>query len=424
MSMCHSFPAAMWLGRLCVVAALSVVVTTAATATATAANGVLLATPVLGPTELVRNSTGTFNCGQTSGTLYRNLDIPDLPARAWFANDSTTSPTTLLSSWAASRLDHGPSLDNLHRDCRVVFNSSWNTDPSFFDDRTWLDAPYFAAGGQGVKTVYALAHMEFHGWTDAHPKMCNNKTNPEPQYCWYNAVVLLKSVDGGQTFSHARPPPEHLVAAAPYVYTPSTPSLGYGDMSNVIEHNGYLYAFIHARRDVGAVRAGACLMRTAVSNFSDPASWRAWGGESRGFAVRFINPYREKPDDPAEHACVPVPSMSFLPLALAFNTFYGRFMATGEGQYVDPGTKQRSVGYQIALSDDLVHWDPPTLLRVKGPSDNYAAILDDTASRGFGRNIDRVAKDSGYLYFTQTTREGCSLPFGCRNIYRQGIEFQ
>ena len=73
-------------------------------------------------------------------------------------------------------------------------------------------------------------------------------SNPEPELCWYNAVVLLKSTNGGNDFVHARPPPHHLVAAVPYRYSTGSDAdehgpnvgMGYGDLSNVF-HRTQMY---------------------------------------------------------------------------------------------------------------------------------------------------------------------------------------
>lgn len=374
------------------------------------------------------------NCGATT-TPSRDLDIPDCPARAWLNPTPITStasiPTpngggsgsgvTLLATWAEARLDRGPTLGNVTHECRAVWNSSWDTDPAMYDDRTWLDSPYVVPGSA---TIYALAHMEYHGWSDVTPHNCANSSNPEPQYCWYNAVVLLKSVDGGQSFQHALPPPQHLVAAAPYRYSPTTPALGYGDMSNMLRGpDGLIYAFIHARRDVGAVRAGACLMRTAEAQLGDPRSWRAWDGQA--FNISFVNPYTQAVPDPARHACTPLATMPFLPLAVAYNTYYRRYMATGEGPLLlANGT--RILAFQFALSEDLIHWAAPVLIRpmLHSPqvSDNYAAVLDPSAVSPAQPNFDIVGRASGFLYFTRST-QCAALPFRCRSLFRQSIVF-
>ena len=187
----------------------------------------------LGPVELVRNSS-LVNCGPstlppvTPGPYKPqrlNLDIPDEPCRAW---KDAKGVVTMVATHTDARLDHGPSLSGLNHVCKPVFNSTWNPDPSAYDDRTWLMSPWLP--NTSASTIYALSHMEFHGWSDTpgHQRCINRSTGApvqpskhhhiEPSLCWFNAIVLLKSVDGGMTFSHALPPPHHMVAAAPYQY--------------------------------------------------------------------------------------------------------------------------------------------------------------------------------------------------------------
>ena len=188
---------------------------------------------VLGPVELVRNSS-LVNCGPSIlppvppgpyKPQRHNLDIPDEPCRAW---KDATGAVTMVATHTDARLDHGTSLSTLNHVCRPVFNSTWNPDPSAYDDRTWLMSPWLP--NTSASTIYALSHMEFHGWTDTpgHQRCLNRTTglpiqpskhhHIEPSFCWYNAIVLLKSVDGGVTFDHALPPPHHMVASAPYRY--------------------------------------------------------------------------------------------------------------------------------------------------------------------------------------------------------------
>jgi hypothetical protein len=239
-------------------------------------------TVMLGSVEVVRDSLAV-TCGsshpppQTPGQHY-NLDIPDEPCRAWKTAQNGHEVVTMLATHTAARYDHGVSLGKLQHDCRIAFNSSWNPDPSRFDDRTWLMSPWLSA--PGVQTVYALAHMEFHGWSDVvdHARCLNatsGKPMPpvvggkrvEPGLCWYNAVVLLKSVDGASTFTHALPPPHHLVATAPYKYPQfASVGMGYGAVLSLSTK------FLHSRgvRVRGAVDWDSrCLPRVEPAHTCD-----------------------------------------------------------------------------------------------------------------------------------------------------------
>lgn len=379
----------------------------------------------LGPVEVIRN-TAKVNCGpafpppHVPGTP-ENIDIPDEPCRAWFHPNGTI---TMLSTHTQARLDHGPALDKLHHDCRPVFNSTWDQDPAAFDDRTWLMSPWVPQ--PGAQTIYALAHMEFHGFSDTtnHSKCIDPSTgkpytkSPEPLMCWYNAIVLLKSVDGGQNFQHALPPPQHLVASAPYRYPDTAaPGIGYGDMSNILQHesDGFLYIFANSRHDYLGMKRGHCLLRTKPENLYNPKSWRAWGGSD--FNITFINPYTNNTSvDPAKHACTPVDSMVLHPSFIGYSTHHSQYIAVG----------QAGPNMVFSLSENLIDWNTPTVLRhlntTKHVKEAYATLLDPTASSGRG-NVDRVGQSSSYLYYMHS--EPCNqTSFACRDIWRQSVSFK
>ena len=333
----------------------------------------------------------------------------------------------MLATHTAARYDHGASLGQLRHDCRIVFNSSWDPDPSRFDDRTWLMSPWISA--PGAQTVFALAHMEFHGWADvAGHGRCLNATagqpmppRVEPGLCWYNAVVLLKSTDGARTFGHALPPPNHLVAAAPYQYPAyASVGMGYGDMSNVYHNpeDGYLYMFANSRHNYQAMKQGHCLMRTLPQSLPDPTSWRGWDGA--GFGVRFINPYTEPgPVNPAEHVCEPL-NISFGPHFVGWSTHHRLFIAVGTA-HAGPG----QAGMVFALSADLLNWTAPSLLRRDNGSaavtEAYPTLLDEMASAGFP-NMDVVGGNTSYLYYMHSAPCNATS-FGCRDIWRQHVTF-
>jgi hypothetical protein len=105
--------------------------------------------------------------------------------------------------------------------------------------------------------------------------------------CWYNAVTLALSSDGGQSFRHARPPPGNLVAALPYRYKDGAGPFGVFQPSNIVYKDGYYYSLVYTQR-YRAQENGTCVMRT--KSLADPTSWRAWNGDK--FDVTFVNPYR------------------------------------------------------------------------------------------------------------------------------------
>ncbi|MFP3700738.1 hypothetical protein SB758_35265, partial [Burkholderia sp. SIMBA_013] len=54
-------------------------------------------------------------------------DVPDAPARAWKAADGSVR---LLAAHTRARILSGPSLNDLHHACRIVFQSAKRDDPA------------------------------------------------------------------------------------------------------------------------------------------------------------------------------------------------------------------------------------------------------------------------------------------------------
>jgi hypothetical protein len=190
-------------------------------------------------------------------------DIPDIPARAF---RDAQGRVQLVASHYTNRRMSGPDLDHLTRDCGVTMPSHFDPDPARFDDREWLHSTYTLDG----TTVYALVHDEYQGQT--HPGRC-----PSGEYfeCWYNAVTLAVSTDGGLSFGHA-PPPGHLVASIPYPYVPDSGPAGIFQPSNIVRNadDDHYYAMLRVQQYQGQPQ-GTCVMRT--TDLADPRSWRAWG---------------------------------------------------------------------------------------------------------------------------------------------------
>ena len=122
-------------------------------------------------------------------------------------------------------------------------------------------------------TVVALVHTEFDAMNIMVPKC--NLSYP---FCWTVTVGLAVSHDFGYTWQHARPPPQHLVAAVPYKFNRTQLASGWGDPSNIIVSpaDGFYYFGVLNRNTVGLQAPGTCFARTA--DLMDPASWRAHGG--------------------------------------------------------------------------------------------------------------------------------------------------
>jgi hypothetical protein len=269
-------------------------------------------------------------------------DIPDAPVRGWRDEDGALN---LMAGAERTRLSRGGALHALARTCRPVHEGGHAADPGAYDDRTWIASPR-ADGPE----VMALAHVEYHG--HLRPAAC-----PAARYipCWRNAIVELRSPDGGRSF---QPPPgaRPLVAALPYRYAPDTGRRsGYFSPSNVLRRGDFLYAFLFAER-YGAQARGACLIRRPVAG--SPADWRAWGGA--GFDRRFVDPYREAVVRPGAHVCAPLGGLR--------STLSSVIWHPGSGLYVGVTSWSRGGGGRDAsgiywtTSPDLVHWQEPRLL--------------------------------------------------------------
>jgi hypothetical protein len=340
-------------------------------------------------------------------------DIPDTPARAF---RDVQGRVQLIASHYVNRPMTGPDLGHLSRDCAVILASHYDPNPAEFNDREWLHSTYTPDG----ERVFALVHNEYQGHT--HPGRC-----PSGEYfeCWYNAVTLAVSTDGGTSFEHAQPP-THLVASIPYRYAPDSGPAGVFQASNIV-HNAaddHYYALIRVQR-YRAQQQGTCVMRT--TNLADPKSWRAWDGS--GFNVRFVDPYLQ-PDEPAEdHVCQPVSyeEIQLMVESLTFNTYLDRYLLVGSAVERELGGEATS-GIYYSLSDDLIHWTPRRLI-MEGESRNtyrcgdpdpiaYPSALDPDSS---SRNFETTGKRA-YLFFTRYNYESCQETLD-RDLVRVPIEF-
>jgi hypothetical protein len=349
---------------------------------------------VTGPSQVVFNWT-TDRC--------EDLDIPDLPARAFRSADGRVQ---LISAHFINRRFVGSDLDHLLHPCSVVLGSDFNPDPAAFDDHEWIAATYTPDGN----TIYALVHDEYHGWE--HAGECATVTYDVK--CWYNAVTLAVSTDGGASYVDVLPP--RLVASVPYRYVPGDGPTGIFTPSNIVhnERDGYYYALVYVNLRDSYI--GNCLIRT--KNLRSPGSWRAWSGGS-AFALTFVDPYGFNPV-PSEHLCVPVsrPQPGDLqPNSLTYSTEARQWLLVG----------QAVGGAYFSLSPDLIHWTPPKLFFEAQITWNYKcgdpdpiaypSVIDPQST---SRNFQTVGK-TAYLYFTQFHYTDCQQTLD-RDLVRVPIQ--
>lgn len=338
------------------------------------------------------------------------LDIPDAPARVLRGADGNVQ---LIRSGPNARMV-GRDLGHLTRECARALEPHHNPDPEAFDDEEWIEAPYTTDG----RTVYALVHDEY--WGQTHPGRC-----PSGEYvrCWYNAVTLAVSKDGGRTYTHA-PAPRHRVASMPFQYLPDAGVVGVMGGSNIVRspRDGRFYAFVHQEHPEIGARRGACLIRTKT--LAKPESWRAWDGTA--FGHRFPNPYEETIADPFARLCTPlVPDLAE---SVTWNAHLKRFLLVGSQETSRGGRGEpRTARFFFRTSSDLLQWSAPrTIMEVElvfthrcGDPDPvaYPSLVDPASP---SRSFD-VSGRRGWLYFTRFNYEDCRMTLD-RDLVRVPVE--
>jgi hypothetical protein len=323
------------------------------------------------------------------------VDLPDAPARVF--RDAEGRLQLVASNHMARRMV-GTSLDDMARDCRVVLPSHGSARPERFDDSEWLMAPYTLDG----RTIHALVHMEYHG-QDHGRAQCPSGRN---DLCWYDAITLAVSRDGGATYTHAEPP-AHVVAAPPWEYRPDNAGLGYMGLSNLVRNpdDGYYYAMVGLALPFGYTGSGVCLIRGRTLDRAD--AWRFWNGSS--FAGRFVDPYEDPTGALGNSRCRSI--VGGAAWTLSWNTYVDRWVVIGTFHVPGP-----EMAFFLSMSSDLVHWsNPQPFLGTEGfdtyecgddPPTAYASFIDPSSP---ARNFDVTGK-SGWLYYTQFNPPDCNTP--------------
>lgn len=353
---------------------------------------VAAASPSLPSVRVVGQPQPVFDWGSSA---CETMNYPDLPARAF--RDFEGGVQLLISHFDNFRMT-GPSLDQLAIDCDPVMLSRRSASPRRFGDREWI-ASVFTRDG---RSVWALVHDEYQG--NRHRGRC-----PSHRYhrCWYNAITLAHSSDGGRTYTQAAPP-RNLVAAAPYRYRPDRGPAGVFAPSNIVTGpDGAFYALVRVR-DPGRLR-GTCLLRTR--HVGRPRSWRAWNG--LGFSGRFRNPYGARPQPRVP--CVPVGQGEIAEMgeSLTYNEALGRYLLVGLAPPSADSVGPKARGIYFSTSADLVHWSERKLITravtthnfdCGGPSPlAYPSVIDpSSSSRTFATSGARP-----FLYYTQFRYRDC-----------------
>lgn len=333
------------------------------------------------------------------------LDLPDVYAHAI----RTERGIMLVSGNAPDNyFMFGENFDRLKRSCDPVLMSGDSWPVETFDHQEWITSVYSEDG----TIIHALVHNEYH---DPYSRKCKPGITDPSNPCWYNYISYAKSTDGGRTFTQP-PSPDHLVAMLPFRWNPDAaprgapPPHGYFEPSNIVKHNGYYYCIMFgliSNTDMG--RGGTCIMRT--DDIGSPGSWKILGDD--GFTIPLINPYTHPPADSSIYFPTFISNRTIRDLrgSLTWNTYLGKFMLAGAGVHPIDGVE--TCGFFYSLSDDLIEWSQPQLLRetilgwspcnVQTPDqaagnivqEAYPSIIDhDAPDRSF-----TLVDSTAYLYF-------------------------
>jgi hypothetical protein len=351
------------------------------------------------------------NCGDSNA-------IPDQPARA-FRN--AAGQVVMLATHYEARRFTGSTLGALTHQCPMIWNSPESPDPSTWDHASWISAPYTRDGN----VVYSLSHMEYRGWLfdPRQPPLCY-PGSPDWHTCWYNAITLLHSFDGGANFSHTSAP-THYVGGPPFQYQPGIGPAGFFNPSNIVRgKDGYYYSLIQTMEKLPQEK-GACLWRT--QDLSDPKSWRAWNGSS--FTVRFLDPYQNSIPDQSQHICEPVGATTIETgsESLTWNTYLKKWLLVRAAG----GASGNPTGFYAYISDDLINWSVwERVLEAKLPWAHtcgepdyvlYPSLLDPESDT---RNFETTGQHP-YLFMThfnvQYNQGGCFMS-NDRDLVRIPIE--
>ncbi|WP_242344131.1 LamG domain-containing protein [Anaeromyxobacter terrae] len=341
----------------------------------------------LGPEEIVM----AWNDGQRCGME----DIPDHPARAFV---DASGRVHLMAGHFELFQSTGDNLKEVIRDCSApALSSHHDPDPRRYDDAEWLFSTYTLDGN----TVYGLVHDEYHGWEHAN---CNSS---DLFNCWWNAVTLIVSRDGGTTFRHVDPllPPANVIASSPYDYDPgnTTGPFGFFEPSNILSSDGYYYALMHVEAKKAQTDWGVCLMRTG--DLADPASWRGWNGSEFSIVLdRGICPVLQQGQ---------IGKMSS---SLSYNGYLRKYLLVG--------TDGGPTGFHFTASESLTSWPRREVIM---PTDLWwtpGAIV----MRGYpsllqpgdpSRSFERTGR-SPYLYYTHWDSAAGTF---ARDLVRRRVRF-
>ena len=340
-------------------------------------------------------------------------DVPDAMARA-FRDYTGTVHFLSVSSVAYQSL--GPNLDSLQHSCEPAFSSTNDGNPADYNDAVWLTSFYTFDG----KTIAALSHTEYHGWSFA-----GECDTANISACEYDSDTYHQSNDGGYHFDSSQAP-ANLVAGVPYPYEIDHGPVGYSVDTNIVAYGGWYYAITTDDGNwptncSGQTGPDPCLLINGgapirTKNVFDPSSWRGWDGAD--FTVSFVDPYLGPVQYPEKHIYTPVPYMEVaggLNLYQPANVMVATLWDYWNDELGEPGLF-------LTTSTDMVHWTKPAMvvnlkqIEAHDPPGSYLyayfSLIDPTApDPSFS-----IIGDHPYLYFVRL-----NLNSQGRVLFRQRI---
>lgn len=315
-----------------------------------------------------------------------HMTVSDADAKGWQWHGSVTGFT---NNPKTAVLDCDP----------VMIGNVGNTDPSKFDQKTWIQAFYFDG-----TTAWAYGHQDFWGNRVDNDPDCHRSgvTDGKPG-CWYASIAAWKatpvsSANRHLSFSRDGTAPSH-TAIFPHVQYPgdaSTPTsgwIGYGAPSNIFRGrdedgttDGYWYMFAYTNSGYAGQAKGLCLFRTSTPAVK--TSWRAWNGNttSPAFTQAMTNPY---PVNTNTTCAVVQPA--------TLNT-YVRSVIWHKPSRHYVGILRKADGVYYTTSTNMLSWSTPTLLLTADSDEaNYPTMIDFDGGDWGDDNFDR-AYDNGKLY--------------------------
>jgi len=317
-------------------------------------------------------------------------DVPDAAARAF---RDAKGNVHLIAAAANNRAMVGPDFNHLRNNCQVIYSAPLDPDPSHFDDQGWLESFYTTNGND----VYALVSMDYH--PDRHNIRCG-KSDATKGSCWYAAITLVKSSDGGFRFSEGRDVESRFVAGPSRPFSPDiTTTAGALVPSNIVKFNGAYYVLVSVASDPPQ-QSGECLLR--ATELKDAKSWKGWDGD--GFNVSFIRPNKDSMDR-KQSQCKPLADIHHAPVR-SLSVVRNGFVIVE----MDSGNKDHKSAAIAQTSSDLIHWTAPVQVMeipvytpgggTKGQHGYYYPSLIDQDSKSL--SFEAVGS-SAYLYLTQYT---------------------